>query len=114
MSLKILWKKFQVLENAPEWIIANCFPVTDKTVSDQVEKTTFEQQITRQCGRVVKVTVQHRQPGDPQFDSWKSKKIDFSNFQLISRDDILVEPGQARPDCLDLAIIASWTCWVGK
>ena len=88
--------------------------MTDKTVSDQVEKTTFEQQITRQCGRVVKVTVQHRQPGDPQFDSWKSKKIDFSNFQLISRDDILVKPGQARPDCLDLAIIASWTCWVGK
>ncbi len=49
-------------------------------MSDQVDKTSFEQQITRQCRRVVKVTVRHRQQGDPQFDSWKSQIFDFSNF----------------------------------
>jgi len=113
MSLKILWKKFQVLENAPKCIIMNCFLVTDKAMSDQVDKTTFEKQITRQCGRVGKVPVQHRQP-ILGFDSWESQKFDIPNFQLISRGDILVEPGQARPDCLDLAISASWICWVGK
>ena len=81
-------------------------------MSDQVDKTTFEKQITRQCGRVGKVPV--TQTTDPRFDSWKSQKFDIPNFQLISRGDILVEPGQARPDCLDLAISASWICWVGK
>ena len=67
--------------------------MTDKTVSDQVEKTTFEQQITRQCGRVVKVTVQHRQPGDPRFDSWKSKKIDFSKFEDHKETQSTIEFG---------------------
>jgi hypothetical protein len=33
-----------------------------------------------QCGLVVKVTIRHRQPGDPLFDSWGGQNFDFSNF----------------------------------
>jgi hypothetical protein len=82
-------------------------------MSDQVDKTTFEKQITRQCGRVGKVPVRHRQQ-ILGFNSWKSQKIDFPNFQLISRGDILVEPGHARPDCLDLAIVPPGPAGLGN
>ncbi len=54
--------------------------MTDKTMSDQVDKTISEQQITSRCGLVVMVTMRHRQPRDPWFNSWGGQNFDFSNF----------------------------------
>ncbi len=60
--------------------VKNILSMTDKTMSDQVDKTRFEQQITSQCGVVVKVTMRHRQPRDPWFDSLGGQNFEFSNF----------------------------------
>ncbi len=51
--------------------------LTDKIMSDQVDKTSFEKQSTSQCGRVVKVPVRHRQSGDPWFDPWGAQNCIF-------------------------------------
>ncbi len=60
--------------------VKNILSMSDKTMPDQVDKTSFEQQITSQCGLVVKVTMRHRQQRDPWFDSWGDQNFDFSNF----------------------------------
>jgi hypothetical protein len=60
-------------------------------MSDQVDKTTFEQQITSRGGRVVKVTVRHRQTGDPQFGSWRGQIFDFpdfNSFEVLGRSGV--------------------------
>ena len=54
--------------------------MTDKMMPVQVYIFRFEQQITSQCGLVVKVTMRHRKPRDPWFDSWGCQNFDFSNF----------------------------------
>ncbi len=48
--------------------VKNIWCMTDKMMSDQVHKITFEQKIRSRDGLVVKVTVRHRKQGDPQFD----------------------------------------------
>jgi hypothetical protein len=35
------------------------------------------QQIKSQCGGVVKVTVRDRRPGNPRFDSWRGRILNF-------------------------------------
>ncbi len=62
-------------------ILRKSRPATNKMMSDQVDKTTFVQQIISQCGGVVKVAVRHRQTGDTRFDPWGGQ---FSNFQISS------------------------------
>ncbi len=39
--------------------VKNILSMTDKTMSDQVDKTSFEQQTTSQCGLLVKVKMRH-------------------------------------------------------
>ncbi len=69
--VKILWYKLPDFKNVFEILVKillstrkrprmkfnellqKCFPATDKTMSDQVDKTISEQQITCQGGRVV-------------------------------------------------------------
>ncbi len=64
--------------------VKNILSMTDQTMSDQVDKTSFEQQITSQCGLVFKVTMRHRKPGDPWFDSWGGQNFGFSNFKSFN------------------------------
>jgi hypothetical protein len=67
LEKKILSPKSQVQTPPNRLVLFE--KLNTKTMSDQVHKTTFEQQITRRSGRVVKVKCQSGQPGDPRFGS---------------------------------------------
>ncbi len=69
--------------------VKNILSMTDKTMSDQVDKTSFGQQITSQIGLVVKVTMRHRQQQDPWFDSWGVKILIFQILIPLRFWDIL-------------------------
>ena len=60
MCLKNLWKNSksrQLWHRYSGRVLAQCLvSLTDKTMSDQVDKTTFEQQITRRSGLAVNVS----------------------------------------------------------